>query len=49
MKEYKYYIGVDVSKKTLDVCALKDKVKIFHLRINNDQAGLKKLSKKKHL
>ena len=50
MNNYEYYIGADVSKKTLDMCVLKGKEKLFHLRVNNDEKGLKDLGKelKKH-
>ena len=45
MKLYEYYIGVDVSKKTLDISVLKGKAKLFHLRVSNDEKGLKALAK----
>ena len=50
MKNHAYYIGVDVSKKTLDISVLKRQKKLFHLRVSNDQKGLKALKQelKKH-
>ena len=44
MKNYEYYLGVDVSKKTLDVCVLKGKDKLFYMRVSNDDQGIKGLS-----
>ena len=46
MKKYEHYIGVDVSKKTLDISVLKGKAKLFHLCVSNDEKGLKVLGKK---
>ena len=46
MKKYEHYIGVDVSKTTLDISVLKGKEKLFHLRVSNDEKGLKALGKK---
>ncbi len=45
-----YYIGVDVSKKTLDIYALKEQEKLFYLCISNDTKGFKTFDKecKKH-
>ena len=51
MKKYTYYIGVDVSKNSLDVFVLNQhESKLFHLCIDNDQKGLKRLKQelKKH-
>ncbi len=45
MKNYAYYIGVDVSKKTLDITVLKGKEKLFHVRVSNDEKGIKALKK----
>jgi transposase len=46
-KPEKYYVGIDVSKKILDVVILPLKQ---HLQWNNDQTGIKKLVEKlKHL
>ena len=41
MKIYSHYIGVDVSKKTLDIYALQGKEKVLYLRVNNDTKGYK--------
>ncbi len=46
MQKYNNYIGVDVSKKTLDICAFANQTKLFHLCISNDEKGLKSLEKK---
>ena len=50
MKKYEHYIGVDVSKKTLDISVLRGKEKIFYLRISNDENGIRQLRSelKKH-
>ena len=50
MKNNEHYIGIDVSKNSLDICALKGQEKLFYLRVNNDKKGLKSLEKelKKH-
>ena len=45
MKNYEYYIGVDVSKKTLDVCVLKNKNVLFSMQISNGQKGLNAFAK----
>ena len=45
MKKYEHYIGVDVSKKTLDINVLKGKEKLFYLRVGNDEKGLQVLGK----
>ena len=42
MKKYEYHVGVDVSKKTLDICVLKREKKVFLLRISNDEKGFQK-------
>ena len=46
MNNCKHYIGADISKKTLDICVLKGKEKLFHLRVSNDEKGLKVLEEK---
>lgn len=50
MKNNEHYIGVDISKKTLDIYALKGQKKLFYLRVNNDTKGFKVIAKecKKH-
>ncbi len=45
MKHYEHYIGVDVSKKTLDVSVLKGREHFFQLHISNDEKGLQTLNK----
>ena len=40
------YVGIDVSKKTLDVTALMpDKTSLGHIKVSNDKKGFKKISK----
>ena len=41
MKNYSHYIGIDVSKKTLDIHALKGSKNVFHLCVSNDKTGYK--------
>lgn len=50
MKNNEHYLGVDVSKKTLDIYALKGQEKLFYLRVSNDKKGFKVIAKecKKH-
>ena len=43
MKSYEYYLGIDVSKETLDVYVSKGKESVFHLCVSNDETGFKKL------
>ena len=45
MKHYNYYIGVDISKKTLDICVCAKGNKQHILRISNDSKGLASLKK----
>jgi transposase len=42
MKEYKYFYGVDVSKKTVDI-VYTDKQVTVHQRFSNDHAGMSQL------
>ena len=42
-KKYLYFIGIDVSKKTLDVSVNQAKKHLFTLQISNNESGLKKL------
>jgi transposase len=44
--KFKYFIGIDVSKQTLDFTVLKDVDKIFHLQTENSYAGIKTFIKK---
>ena len=50
MKNNEHYIGVDVSKNSLDIYALKGQEKLFYLRVSNDEKGFKVFAKecKKH-
>jgi len=43
---YLYFIGIDVSKNTLDVAVVKDGKLLFHVQISNDVEGLKTLFKR---
>ena len=45
MKHYNYYIGIDISKKTLDVCICEKQKKQHTLRISNNTKGLSALKK----
>ena len=45
MKNYEYYIGVDVSKKTLDISVLQNKAMVFCVCISNDNKGLQAFAK----
>lgn len=42
---YSYFIGVDVSKNTLDFCLLADGKVLFHIQTSNDQKGIKEFLK----
>lgn len=44
-KNYKNHIGIDVSKKTVDISVLKNKEKCFYVCVSNDKQGFKKLNK----
>lgn len=43
---YLYFIGIDVSKDTLDAAVFKDGKLLFHVQISNDMDGLKTLFQK---
>lgn len=43
---YLYFIGIDISKDTLDVAVFKDGKLLFHVKISNDVEGLKALFKR---
>jgi transposase len=43
---YLYFIGLDVSKNTLDAAVFKSGKLLFHVRISNDMEGLKALFEK---
>ena len=40
-KKYTYYIGVDVSKKTIDICLIHQKKSIFSIQVANNTKGFK--------
>jgi transposase len=42
---YLYFIGIDVSKKTLDIAVYRNNNFLFHIQISNDPEGLKDLFK----
>ena len=42
---YVYYIGIDVSKKTLDFTVLQGKCQLFHLQTSNCPEGIKDIMK----
>ena len=43
--KYSFFIGVDVSKATLDFCLVSEGKNMFHLRASNDQKGIKEFLK----
>lgn len=43
MKQYNNYIGIDVSKRTLDICVLRNMQVIFERRVDNSPRTLAKL------
>jgi transposase len=44
MKQYKYFFGVDISKKTIDVTLVKD-AELAHRKFSNDLTGMNELMK----
>ena len=40
MKNYAFFIGVDVSKETLDFALIVQNVILFHLQVTNDKLGI---------
>ena len=44
--QYKLFIGVDVSKETLDFVVLVKGEKLFHIRVGNDESGINRFYKK---
>ena len=46
MKNYKYFIGIDVAKQTLDIAINKQNEHLHHLQVSNDLKGLKAFEKK---
>ena len=43
---YKYFVGIDVSKRTLDYSILNDGKEILHLQLTNSIEGLEQFLKK---
>lgn len=41
-KAYQYYVGIDISKKTLDMAVYKQDKLITSLQVANDNKGVKK-------
>ena len=50
MKNYAFFIGIDISKETLDFALIINNVVQFHLQVNNDKLGIELFIKqvKKH-
>lgn len=44
MKQYKYFFGVDISKRTIDVTLIKDDI-LSHRQFSNDSIGMEELMK----
>jgi transposase len=40
MKNYAFFIGIDISKETLDFALIVQNVVIFHLKVTNDKLGI---------
>jgi cephalosporin hydroxylase len=40
MKNYQYFIGIDVSKNELDFALIESNKVLFHLEVSNDQKGI---------
>ena len=40
MKNYAFFIGIDISKETLDFALIINNVVQFHLQVNNDKLGI---------
>ena len=40
MKNYAFFIGVDISKETLDFALIVQNVILFHLQVTNDKLGI---------
>src|SRR5204863_7359445 len=43
---YLYFIGIEISKNTLDAAVLKDGKLLFHVQISNDMEALRSLLKR---
>ena len=46
MNNKKYFIGIDVSKDTLDIAINKEAEQQYHLEVSNDLKGMKAFVKK---
>ena len=46
MNNKQYYIGIDVSKQTLDIAINRQNEQQHHLQVSNDLKGLKTFEKK---
>lgn len=42
---FKYFVGIDISKKTLDFCLLKAGKALLHLQTENSSEGIENLVK----
>ena len=40
MKNYAFFIGIDVSKETLDFALIANNIVQFHLQVTNDTQGI---------
>ncbi|MDZ7899794.1 MAG: hypothetical protein U5N85_17440 [Arcicella sp.] len=40
MKNYAFFVGIDVSKETLDFALIANNVVQFHLQVTNDKRGI---------
>ena len=43
MKNYAFFIGIDVSKETLDFALIANNIVQFHLQVTNDTQGIEVL------
>lgn len=49
VREFNYFVGIDVSKKTLDISLIKGQHFVFHIQVDNSEKGFKSfLSKLNH-
>ena len=46
MNNHKHFIGIDVSKDTLDIAINKEAEQQHHLKVSNDLKGMKAFEKK---
>lgn len=45
MKNYQYFIGIDVSKNELDFALVESNKVLFHLEVSNDKKGIEQFIK----